>query len=1201
MNSIVRFFRSRGFLFGLLFVLAVALIFVLGRTFAWPMTVQLLLLIVLLIVCVAVLALQAMRASRAATGIEKSLRKQAERQRAAGASDAETEQLQKQLERSIETLKRSKLAGTGLFRSGKTALYALPWYMFIGPPGSGKTTAIANSGLQFPVGLERVRGVGGTRNCDWFFTDSAILLDTAGRYVTEAQDQTEWFAFLDTLKKHRKAQPINGVIVGIGLDELLNASPGEVLWHAETLRQRIDELVSRLGVLFPVYLVFTKADLLRGFVEFFGDLSRQERDQIWGATFDPGALGEQSLHSQFLGEFDLLVDTLQGARVEQMRKPQKREERHKAYVFPMEFGGVRDTLGRFVETLFQTNPFQETPLFRGFYFTSGTQEGVPIDRVIQSIAQQFNLPAPAGGPTQPAVEAKSYFIKDVFTKVIIPDQYLVKRTSRAALRQGVATAGIGVGALVVLVLMLLGISQGLVRSGIDVGRVEAVATEAGAVRWDEPTRYPAHFAALDSLRLTLSAYDGVPFSQLGLHRRGTVLEPAEALYLDRLHAFARPQLVDRMQRRLGRARGVVESGLEREYLHETLKAYLLLSEESARLEDGANEQFLAGFLASEARALLRERDSLSVTPQVSDHLATHMEAYAQALANGTLLPYTVSGDLVAQARRAITAAPSIGSVYSALRQEALYSLDPLTLQDDVVSREHAALFARGSEVPGFFTQEGRDFAERRFSEESADPSRDDWVLGQENMALPESMLDSDRMKAELYERYYDDYAAAWERFLRSVRYENLEGLRSASQHLLTLGSPSNSPLVQVLAEVTRQTTIEEDPLSQLGTEAVRAAERLERRARSEASRRTSRIIDPNTGQPVEEPEEDFPNPVMRRFAALHALGAPGVARGQGSAQLSQALAGFEEISGLTEEVGGDPAAAADVARSVLDANGGAFGDVMRSVSTGLRQLDPDVRRSLFERPLLDAWSALLGLAQQHLNNRWRDEVYRPYEATLAGRYPLDPTGREDAPLYDFETYFNPDGGTFAVFREEVLTPYLTDDGRRVRTWEGRGIGVSSTTFGAIEQAETIGDDLFRGGMQVEFEMRPDVPTYDGNAPPADGIYLNVQGQRLEYRMGSVRPWTSFVWPGSSPGAELTVASRGQQFDKTYEGDWALFRLLADARMEARGSTQFQTRWSFSEGGTFVINVPFDLRTRSSVSPLRSPARFFRFRLPPTLG
>ena len=68
-------------------------------------------------------------------------------------------------------------------------LYQLPWYAIIGPSGAGKTTALLNSGLGFPTAVageyRALRGQPNTPNCDWWFTDEAVLIDTAGRYVTQ--------------------------------------------------------------------------------------------------------------------------------------------------------------------------------------------------------------------------------------------------------------------------------------------------------------------------------------------------------------------------------------------------------------------------------------------------------------------------------------------------------------------------------------------------------------------------------------------------------------------------------------------------------------------------------------------------------------------------------------------------------------------------------------------------------------------------------------------------------------------------------------------------------------------------------------------------------------------------------------------------------------------------------------------------------
>ena len=111
----------------------------------------------------------------------------------------EIHQINERFAHALETLKKLKFKGGGKNR----ALYELPWYIIVGPPGSGKTTALVNSGLDFPLadqfGKGALQGVGGTRNCDWWFTNEAVLIDTAGRYTTQDShrviDSSAWEGF----------------------------------------------------------------------------------------------------------------------------------------------------------------------------------------------------------------------------------------------------------------------------------------------------------------------------------------------------------------------------------------------------------------------------------------------------------------------------------------------------------------------------------------------------------------------------------------------------------------------------------------------------------------------------------------------------------------------------------------------------------------------------------------------------------------------------------------------------------------------------------------------------------------------------------------------------------------------------------------------------------------------------------------------
>lgn len=139
--------------------------------------------------------------------------------------------------------------------SGVEALYELPWYITIDNPAAGKSSAIVNSGLTFPFedgGNAVIKGIGGTRNCDWFFTTEGILLDTAGRYAIHEEDRGEWLGFLDLLRKHRPRAPINGVIVTVSIGELVGGDPGFAIQLARSLRQRVQELTERLEVFAPV-------------------------------------------------------------------------------------------------------------------------------------------------------------------------------------------------------------------------------------------------------------------------------------------------------------------------------------------------------------------------------------------------------------------------------------------------------------------------------------------------------------------------------------------------------------------------------------------------------------------------------------------------------------------------------------------------------------------------------------------------------------------------------------------------------------------------------------------------------------------------------------------------------------------------------------------------------------------------------------
>jgi type VI secretion system protein ImpL len=300
----------------------------------------------------------------------------------------------------------------------------LPWYVFIGPPGSGKTTALLNSGLKFLLPSSEsgaaVSGVAGTRNCDWWFAEEAVLLDTAGRYTTQDShakaDAAAWHGFLALLKEVRRERPLNGAFVTASVSDLMLWSARERAKFSGHVRMRLAELYAALGTRFPVYLLITKIDLLAGFLEFFGEFDPEKRSQVWGTTFEL-EVDPVSLEARYASEFAPLEARLNAEMLAHLHEERDLQRRAAIYRFPQQLHPLGPLVGEFLGQAFTTQVEHRAPQLRGVYFTSGTQEGNPIDRVLGTLARTFSLER--AKPVERSGAGKSYFIAKLLREVVL--------------------------------------------------------------------------------------------------------------------------------------------------------------------------------------------------------------------------------------------------------------------------------------------------------------------------------------------------------------------------------------------------------------------------------------------------------------------------------------------------------------------------------------------------------------------------------------------------------------------------------------------------------------------------------------------------------------------------------------------------------------------------------------------------------------
>ncbi len=834
----------------------------------------------------------------------------------------------------------------------RASFASAPFYVLIGAAGCGKTTALRESGLGLAI-AGASEGDGGTENCAWWRGANVSILDTAGRYLSDPSSRGEWLELLSLVRARKGAGRLNGVVLAIGITDLIALDAGALQREAAVARERIAEVADRLGVSCPVHVLFTKCDLIGGFKDFFSGLSAGERDQAWGGTLqwpnDPARSGADAVASELVR----LGSGAQARRLAILQGAANEDQARKIYQFPGQFAAVRAWIADFICEIGRGDGGMAV---RGFYFSSAVASPRPPLRLpfqgVVAAKSSASAPAPAasvflkvsqfglGNDHAAAGGHAGLFLREAFAWGIIGDRHLARPSDGLLRRRRFVGWLARVGAPI-----CCGIAVAwMLWSGSAVVGL-AHASRYPLQKLQETTRggdVKSVLASLDDVAVAASQASRPFASTLSVLLCRAYRQRLEPLLLApcvaRLHA-------DLEHLRLDSARpqqpGIADD------LYESLRAYRMLT---GSLESDVativhalsrGRRWFAGIEASGA--------SPSASPEV-EALAQRQLAFLSTHL-GDVVGAGIDADrhLVEQIEYELADSLWIREAYDETIN-ALQGSFPQVRRDSLVFGPFRDLIDTGGEFSEIYTQKAFDVSVRPALRARA-------AVVAQRFGILRLRKPTGEIVGRLEQRFREDFDQHWMDLLSSTRFHGVVDVRELPGRMALLVG-AQSPYRELVKAVWKADHL------QLGTIDLRTF----------------------TG----DGDVGWLEPALEAVRDL--------------------AKDLERFAGATEpgKRSADPKRVRDLAES--------FDAAWAKISLSAKTIDQPLRQAAILKGLQGLLQSILASVTRdlttELDHAWLEKVRVPYLERCAKFFPFDPAASDDVPLAAFARMFNPVSGTY---------------------------------------------------------------------------------------------------------------------------------------------------------------------------------------------
>jgi type VI secretion system protein ImpL len=973
-------------------------------------------------------------------------------------------------------------------------------------------------------------------------------------------------------------------------------------------------------------------DLIAGFTDFFDCYHRQELDQVWGATLAYQPDSSANAVQLFEKHYGILYEGLKNVSMTHLTRRHSQHISPSVMTFPLEFKSLKPVLRTFISTLFQDNPYQFKPVFRGFYFTSALQEGSIESPMTEQIAEDFHLIRSdnhdLGLSKESVSQNHGYFLKGLFSEVILKDKNLVKQHINPARKHRRFMAFTGALLTVSMVLSLWVWSyrnnqQLMEEVQADLNKVVQMQKQSGTelvTQIDALLILQAHLQQLDQFDQKR------PFKySFGLYQGQQIREKLQAEYLKGIEQLvlqpSQQNIAEYLQRVKSNAAVLKENHIHVQ-IHPTAQVQQLALEPSDQSPQDAYNALKTYLMLSNRKSI----DSSHLSDQLTRFWRTWLDqhrgqlpraemlqkaeqllSYAMTMTGSSLFPQLDSDTVLVEQTRQVLTAMTTGvsardRVYNDIKMRASVRFPVLTIKQMV--GENAQTTMLGSyALPGFYSyQAWNEYVQPAIETAAQSPTESkDWVLNTSQSDDLSFSGSPEQIRRQLTEMYKKEYISEWRKFLGAIYYAKAGDFNQQTYQIDILGEPENSPIRKVIQRVAQETSWD-NPM-------VQAELAVPQKGFIAWFKR--KILQRHDGKLAQNSASTFSQGMIAKdFQIFYQI-----VRTRDDLQNRSLLDEYMQSLAKIRSRFNDLKSSGDIGpasmlllKQTIDEQNSIFNITQKFVdekmSVGTHELDQQLIKKLFSVPLTRSFESLMLPAQAEMNELWLIQAYQPFNANLSQKYPFSSQGSLQATSQEINQIFG-ENGSISRFVKEHLDPLVIRRGYSLssKTWQDLGLNLNPVFVANFQNYVAPVNGMATGELNNTSRqaVRPNQSNFQFY--PLEQAHLlaytiDIDGQRMLFENG-IQQWVNFIWPnsGAIPGARITVIDLEGKTHTIFDepGEYGINRLIDSAQRTQKGNI-FEMVWRSKENPELFVKTNFRLVSGNNASSIGSNPSYSNLQL-----